>query len=103
MSIISTRATPSKTPTRPHDPDVCGLGGAAECDTCRATRLRDAGDFYELDDEARDRGRLRAIARRFVETTGIPLADLAAALLPHLTEPMAEIGGAVLDEREATA
>jgi hypothetical protein len=101
MNIIPNRAAPSKTPTRPHDPDVCGLGGAAECDACRAARLRDDRDFYERDAEAKKRARRRDIERRIFAAMGITVDELADALLPKLAEGMGEIAGAVMDERGA--
>ena len=103
MSIIPTRATPSKTPTRPHDPDVCGLGGAAECDACRTARLRDERDFYERDAEAKERARRRDIERRIFAATGITVDEWADALLPVQAKGIVEIVRVVTDEREAAA
>lgn len=75
------------------------IDGATPCDACRARAER---DYNDRDADAKERARLGNIAERFRAATGIPLADLAAAMLPHLVEPTAEIVGAVLDEREAT-
>jgi hypothetical protein len=102
-TILRDQHPPSKAATRPHDPDVCGLGFDSDCDACRAVRLHAERDFLGRDADARERVRLRTTTEHFAETTGIPLADLAAAILPYLAEPMAEIVCAVLDEREVTA
>jgi hypothetical protein len=99
-TILRSTPTPSKSAMRPHDPGLCSLGGVSECDACRAARIQADRDFHERDADARERARRREIAERFTKATGIPLTDLAATLLPLLAEPMAEIAGAVLDERQ---
>ena len=96
-AILSTHHAPSKPATRPHDPFVCGLGDDSNCDACRTRAER---EFWDRDAGAQERARLRNIDEQLTMAMGISLADLAAALLPHLAEPTAEIVGAVLDERE---
>ena len=98
MSILPTRAAPSKSAGFPHDPNFCGIDPATDCDACRARAERDC---FEHDAEAKERARLRAIGKRFAKATGITIDDLRDALLPALAEPVAEIASAVMDEREA--
>lgn len=98
MSILPTRAAPSKLPA--HDPDVCYIDGVTPCDGCRARAESERANLG-CDTEACERRRPRAVAGRFAEQTGIPVADLDATLLPILADGVAEIVVAVLDERGA--
>lgn len=100
-TILRPAGAPSKPPPRPHNPDVCGLAFDSDCDACRVARQRDDRDFYERDADAKARARRGDIARRLADATGITLDELADALLPKLAEGMAEVAGAVMDERGA--
>jgi hypothetical protein len=97
----SIHCPPPASKPRPHDPLVCGLDPATDCDKCRAHAERAEHAFLERDADAKERARRRDIARRFVDSTGISLDELADALLPHQAEAMADIAAAVADEREA--
>lgn len=101
-AILWSARPPSKAPARPHDPNLCGLGFDSDCDVCRAAYLRDERALYERDADVKRRAHRCVVARRMRETTGTNLGDLGAALLPVQAEGMAEIAGAVFDEREAT-
>lgn len=92
--------TPSKPSAQAHDPDVCSLGGDAECDACRARAKHEQSEFWQRDADTKEGDRRRDIARRFLDATGITLGEIANALLPELAEGTAEIVGAVIDERE---
>ena len=101
MSIIPShvlRANESlRAAPRAHDPLICGIDPATDCDACRHARFE--REFLERDLLAKAKTRRRNIALRFTETTGLSVAELAEALLPELAVGVAEITAAVLDER----
>ncbi len=80
---------PTTKPTVEHD-ERCGLGapGADLCSQHSADRARAEHEEHERNAELIERHRLRGLEKQFKEATGIPVADLAKMLLPHLARRM---------------